>query len=63
MSLRLQKEKEKEKYATIFAFVLGCQCVYSAVCDIILECASYDVPAPDEVLSTGVGVSVSSDKQ
>lgn len=58
MSLQLQKEK----YATIFAFVLGCQCVYSAVCDVISECVSYDLPAPDEVLSTGVGMSVSSER-
>lgn len=34
--------------------------MYSAVCAVILECVSYDVPEPDEVYSTGAGVSVSS---
>lgn len=35
--------------------------MYSALCDVISECVSYDLSAPDEVLSTGVGVSASSD--
>lgn len=56
MCLRL----EKETYASVFAFVLGLQCVYSAVCAVILKCVSYDVPEPDEVYSAGAGVSVSS---
>lgn len=37
--------------------------MYSAVCDVISECVSYDLQAPDEVLSTGAGVSVSSDRR
>lgn len=31
--------------------------MYSAACDVISECVSYDLPALDEVLSTGVSVS------
>lgn len=59
--LRLQKEKgSMQPYLPL---CWARQCVYSAVCDVISECVSYDLPAPDEVLSTGVGVSVSSDRQ
>lgn len=36
--------------------------MYTAVCDVISECVSYDLPAPDEVLLTAVGVSVSGDR-
>lgn len=53
-------EEEDDECATIFAFVLGCQCVYSAVCDGTSVCVSYDLSAPDEVLSVEVGVSASS---
>lgn len=47
--------EEENTHAAMFAFVQGCQCVYSA-CDIISECVSYDVPPSDEVLSTSAGV-------
>lgn len=47
---------EEDKCVAVFAFVPGCQCVYSAVCDVISQSVSYDLPGPDEVLSTAVGI-------
>ena len=47
---------DEDKCAAVFAFVPDCQCVYSAVCDVISQSVSYDLPEPDEVLSTAVGV-------
>lgn len=46
---------EEDKCGAVFAFVPGCQCVYSAVCNVISQSVSYDLPEPDEVLSTTVG--------
>lgn len=58
MSLAAAEEEDDER-ATIFAFVRGCRCVYSAVCDVTSVCVSCDLSAPDEVLSAEVGVSAS----
>lgn len=46
---------QREKYAAIFAFVQDCRCVYFAVCAVISNGVSYDLPASDEVLFTSVG--------
>lgn len=49
------QQLQKEKYTAIFAFVQDCRCVYFAVCAVISDCVSYDLPASDEVLFTSVG--------